>query len=444
MDGRTKNMTQREDFLKRFWKPYPAAPLGTRSILRNPQENQWVGGILSAKSRAQTGEFTLQVEGQGSVVLRRGRELCLLNETNRGLEPLSEWDAEVVLKEGDKVALRQDGDVIQVVLLAPQLQEVQPLPLTLDMARRWQKFLNSVRDYFSSQQFVEVQTPSLVVCPGYEPTLQPLACDVEINGEKWPRFLPTSPEIHLKKIMAHGWEEIFEIRSCFRDGETSPTHQPEFTMLEWYQSYVGLDGLADQLLGLIRHLNRQGFSVGESDIEFRFFTVAQVFRQTIGQVLTPLTTKRDLRQMLTERDLKFSPDDTWSDLFHRLWLEFVEPWIESQSEPLIISQFPPEQAALSRIGESGWAERVELYWRGLEIANGFHELNNPDEQVQRAQQDLQLRKQLGRKEIQNDVEFFKALYSGVPPCSGIAVGLERLFMALLNIKNIRCLKAFPY
>jgi elongation factor P--(R)-beta-lysine ligase len=131
-------------------------------------------------------------------------------------------------------------------------------------------------------------------------------------------------------------------------------------------------------------------------------------------------------------------------LFHRLWIESIDPWLAEQPEPIIVYNFPPSLAALSRLTADGWADRLEFYWRGLEIGNAFFELNDPAEQRRRFAADAVEKERLGRSPVAVDDDFLSALEAGMPPACGIAVGLERLFMAAQGVATIQEIKAFPY
>lgn len=310
---------------------------------------------------------------------------------------------------------------------------VPPTSYTEEKALAWANFLSVIRSWFHSEGLVEVSTPSLVVCPGLEPNLDPLAVDLQLGAEVRSLFLPTSPELHLKKLLASGWTDLFEIRSCFRDDEVTPLHQPEFTMLEWYRAYTPISQLREDLLGIISCLDQKGLVIGEIGSP-RTFSAKDLYREHCGIDLTPLTCLEELSQT---REL------TLNDALTRMWVEQVDPWLEQQKYPILVTDFHPCQAALARINNEGWADRLELYWRGLEIANGFNELNDPEEQHQRFLKDIEVRCLTGKKAVPLDSEFIEALEYGMPPAVGMALGLERLWMAAQKLNEISELKAFP-
>lgn len=420
-------MNKREQYLSEKWRRYPTLP-----------SDDWSGG-----------ELVLLETGDGGGVVRLSRQgkfteysAALLRLVTVGKGAETENPAEVLIP-GDKIAVRTLGDSLELALLSPCLKASPGHRLSPRAAVGWREFLKLVREYFEAENFIEVATPSLVVCPGTEPALDPLSVKVRTASGVLERYLPTSPELHLKKLLAQGWSRIFEIRSVFRDGETSPHHEVEFTMMEFYRAFEPLGAIVNDLSALISRLKAAGLVEGEME-EPRSVSIPDLFLRHFGFSLTPRTSPEELRALCAEHGIDKSPDDSWDDLFHRLWLAKIEPWLATLAYPVFVLNFPPSQASMARIGRDGWAERVELFWRGLEIANGFHELNDPDEQAKRFIQDLEEKRRLGKAPVTLDDEFMAALRSGMPPASGIAVGMERLFMAAQGIKRIQELKAFPY
>ena len=435
------SMDKRTEFLNQIWQPYSAAPPGAISLAQAAlkdglSRSLWLGGEILQLGRKGS-DFQILLGAQGQQREFFGHDFLLHLQTpqkNQNAKTLAGFD---FLRAGDKVILREVDGLIEGVLLAPSLTPLRPSPLTPEMARLWQDFLRDGRAHFTKRGFIEVSTPTLVPCPGFEPTLEPFVTELRFGRERQQLFLPTSPEIHLKKMLARGWSEIFEIRSCFRNDEFSPHHQPEFTMLEWYRSYCGLEQLQEDVRQLFQDLS------GKENLKFQTYSVADLFWQVLQFELKPSTQAPELLALANQKEMNLSANESLNDLFHCLWVQFIDPWLAEQDLPLFVTHFPPEQAALSRIGQDGWAERLEVYWCGLEIANGFHELNDPKEQRQRVQKDLLERKRLGRTPIAGDEDFLLALESGIAPGVGIAVGVERLFMAIHGINEISRLKAFP-
>ena len=378
--------------------------------------------------------WVVELRHQGQLIASSAVSLCLSGSAE---EPGD------VLRPGDKIAIKGNDALLELVLLSPCVVPWNSHRLGFAEAEGWRNFLNLVRGFFQDGGFLEIATPSLVVCPGTEPSLDPLAVSLRTGSRTEQRYLPTSPELHLKKFLAQGWNRIFEIRSCFRDGEHSNHHQIEFTMMEFYRAFEGLEAIEKDLESLLERMNRAGLVLGGLQ-SCRRYTVADLFKNSFDFELRADTTAAELGSLCARTAIASHHSDSWNDLFHRLWLERIEPWLGAQDFPIFVGSFPPTQAALARIGADGWAERVELFWRGMEIANGFHELNDPAEQQRRFMHDLDEKQKLGKVKIPLDEDFMNALLSGMPPASGIAVGLERLFMAARKIERIQSLKAFPY
>ncbi|MEM7647347.1 MAG: amino acid--tRNA ligase-related protein, partial [Pseudomonadota bacterium] len=196
------------------------------------------------------------------------------------------------------------------------------------------------------------------------------------------------------------------------------------TMLEWYRSYVGLEAIQQELEELIQFLSG-------SPIPFRKATVADLFLQFTSYQLTPDTSREELSIWARELGLDQHPSDDWNDLFFRIFMEKVEAQIGS--EPLFVYDFPSQQASLSKVVE-GWSQRFELYWGGMELANAYLEVNDPQQNQDRFEKEANNRRASGKEISPFDEEYFRLLNQGMPPASGIAVGLDRLW-AVLNSKN---------
>ena len=302
--------------------------------------------------------------------------------------------------------------------------------------------MDVVKKYFRDKGFIETPTPSLVECPGLEPVLEPFATILSVGECQRELFLSTSPELHLKKLLAQGWSEIFEVKSCFRNGELSPYHQPEFTMLEWYRAYDSLDSVAYDVRCLISELNEKGFILGSVG-DFQQRSVSQLFLEYTDLKLTPLTTRDELIEYCHYISQPVDEGDTWDDIFHLIFIARIEAHL-GKAGPEFIYNFPASQAALAQINGTGWADRFEFYWRGIEIGNAFNELLDPVEQRERFKEEMALREQMGRTKVPIDEEFMEALERGIPPCAGMAVGLERLFLACQDIDELGKLRLFPF
>lgn len=404
---------QRQKYLSEVWQAYPAMPTDVEFAGR-------VTGIT---------DDVLQIDGRNFI---RGENGSLATE-----ELLD------ILMPGDIVCGSQVAG-LHCVLLAPCLN---PLGIPIGLAKRellekWSLFLTHIKAFFVNDGFLEIQTPSLVENPGTEPTLDPFATALEIGTKiKHELYLPTSPELHLKKALSMGYRKIFEIKPCFRNGEITETHEPEFMMLEWYRAYANLDQIREDLKALIREMALAAGAHSEFRLHSR--SISELFFEYLQFNLTPRTTAQELFQLCQTKELPADPAWSFDDLFHYLFVTVIEPQLETD-EPLFVYDYPPSQAALARLTKDGWGDRFELYWKGLELCNAFHELNDPIEQRARAKEDQEKKLSLGKPTQNLDEDFFLALESGLPPSAGIALGLERLFMALHDVSEIEALKLFSY
>jgi lysyl-tRNA synthetase class 2 len=404
----------RDNFLSHTWPKYP--PL--------PQQPGLQWGRLASGC---------------TILVRTGQQIVIAIETlewsdvtGTDVRPLE------ILMDGDIIAIWQEDSVHHVQLLVPCRGTAVAMTTTLHTSQQWHIFVRAVREYFHQQNFLETPTPTLVTSPGSEPFLDPFVTELTLGSVRRRYFLPFSPEFHLKKLLTLGWESVFEIRSCFRNNELGPTHQPEFWMAEWYRAGSDLRHIQTDVEHLI-HAAAQALEM-PSPPPLQFTTMAELFYQTFDFHLTPQTTRDELRNLAESQHIAYAADDSWDDLFFRLFLEKIERGL-GFTGPLVVSDYPPSQAALARLNERGWADRCEVYWRGLELANGFHELNDPDEQERRFNEELRLRGE--RTPIALDPEFLQALHYGLPPSAGIALGLERFFMALTGLTHLEQVRLFP-
>lgn len=377
--------------------------------------------------------------------------ICFINRTSAGLElelirdqkrhtvhfsqppPYSDF-----LIEGDIVAVPTSEEII---LLAPQKVILSNRKFNKDLLQKWMLYQDELRIFFRDQGFLELKTPGLVSCPGTEPSLDVFATVLQVGSRRQKLYLPTSPELHLKKALALGAEKIFEIAAVYRNGEITERHQPEFFMLEWYRAYDNLENIKSDVEKLIFAL-AQKLQV-QPPKKVRSLSVAELFKIYCDFDFRPETTLEELRVLAHKLGVDVHSAESIDDYFFLIFMEKIESQL-SGDELLFVEKYPPYQAALARLTSDGWGDRFEVYWKGLELANAFHELNDPDVQRLRSAEDLAKKKDLGKEAVELDVEFFQALEAGMPPSGGIALGVERLFMALMGVKTISDLRLFPY
>lgn len=312
---------------------------------------------------------------------------------------------------------------------------------TLDVLRLRARFNRLVREFFHARDVLEVETPAMSLAGNTEPNIASflLAFSGRTDGAPRTRWLRTSPEFALKRLLAAGVGDCYELGRVFRNGEAGGRHNPEFTMLEWYR--VGWDHL--RLLDETVELVRAALALVGRDAAPVLTTFRDLYWQQLQ--LDPLTAGIDiLRNALG--DVKIDPDgltrDDWLDLLmtHRLQPAFAHDRL------LAVHDWPASQAALARIRDDDppVAERFELYLGPLELANGYHELCDAAEQRARFERDAVVRAQRGLPAIPMDAALLAALDHGMPPCAGVAVGVDRLLMALTGTEKIADVLAFGF
>jgi len=355
-----------------------------------------------------------------------------------------EWKGEKPsLKEGDLLVC--EGEVVGGVLECTHVSWLRHVHRPYrsfgdpQFLKQWESFVSHVRCFFKSKEFLEVRTPTLVPCPGMEPHLLPFETTWVLGQQKKTFFLPTSPEFHLKKLLSSGVDRLFEFKDSFRNGELGEHHQPEFLMLEWYRSFSGIEAIQEDLKDLISSLSKTFL---KKELKIECTTMEELFQNHLDFLLRVSTSQEELMALAHRVGLgdSLSAQDTWDDVFFKIFINKIEPQFKNRA--LLVAKFPPSQAALATLTEDGWAHRFEFYWNGLEIANAYNELTDAQEQRLRFQKDQKLQKELGRAPLDIDEELLEALEIGLPPCGGIALGMERLYMALFSVKRIQEVRAF--
>jgi lysyl-tRNA synthetase class 2 len=302
-----------------------------------------------------------------------------------------------------------------------------------------------MRLWFVREGFVEVETPILQVAPGAEVHLQGFATDWETpdGEEELERWLHSSPEFAMKKLLAGGVPKLFQFARVFRNAEGSALHHPEFTMLEWYRAGPGVEGgyetiMADcaMLLALTgaKELTWEGKTCDPAATPERL-SVAQAFERHAG--VDVLATVGDAERLARAAGIAQHDGDSWDDVFFRIMFNKIEPRL-GMGRPTILCEYPISMAALARAkpGDPRVAERFELYCCGVELANAFGELTDPAIQRQRLEADMDEKERLYGLRWPVDEDFLAALEHGLPPCAGIALGFDRLVMLVTGAPHI--------
>ena len=318
--------------------------------------------------------------------------------------------------------------------------------------------LELVRVFFASRGFVEWQTPRLVSSPGLEVHLQGFVTHyLNDRGHSQRCYLPTSPEFSLKKALCAGLERIYEICRCFRNGgEAGPLHQCEFTMLEWYRAFADYQAIMADVeeLGIylkdeLDHTDSRRFRGKKIDWRPPWIrtSVQEVFSRYCSINLEKGVEDLEYFQTEAQRLLgERAPEaQDFDSLFFQLFLSFIEPHLGLE-KPEILYDYPIGMAALAacKPGQPTFSERFEVYVGGVELANAFTELNDPVEQEKRFQDALRKKRRQGYPEVPIDRQFLRELGYGMPPAAGIALGVERLLMALTGSEHIDDLFFLPH
>jgi lysyl-tRNA synthetase class 2 len=317
------------------------------------------------------------------------------------------------------------------------------------------KILAEIRGFFASRGFLEVETPTLVALPGMEPHLDPFVSRlVRHDGAVFEGHLITSPEYAMKKLLAGGAERIFEIAKCFRNGEPwDGSHNPEFTMIEWYRAnadYLSLmadtEELAASVAAAVTGSPRIRFGGRDIDLTppWTRMSVKEAMAKYAGIDLDrAIDDPAWFRDEAAAKGCTLTAEDSWDDVFFKIFLRDVEPKL-GVDRPLILHEYPRSMAALARMkpGDSRYAERFEAYCGGLELANAFSELNDAAEQRRRLEEERDLREKMGRHGYGIDEAFLEAV-GQMPPSAGIALGVDRLVMLVTDAPTIRDVLFFP-
>jgi len=294
------------------------------------------------------------------------------------------------------------------------------------------QMLADIRAWFSQLNVLEVETPVLSRAGNSDPNIQSMSVDSTTR-----RYLRTSPEYAMKRMLAAGFRDIYELGRVFRASEKGRFHNPEFTLLEWYRCGLNYLDLAGEVAALIRHCGHGQFD----DWPEQRWTYRNIFVAQTG--LDPFRcTESDLSEAAAERGIRAG------SLTHQEWLdlilsEVIEPNLPGETIT-VIHDFLPEQAALARIrpDDPPVAERFEVYLGQMELANGYQELTDSNEQLARFEKERKNREARGEETAPIDLKLISALRQGLPEYSGVALGVDRLLMTLLKLEHMDAVLAF--
>jgi lysyl-tRNA synthetase class 2 len=331
--------------------------------------------------------------------------------------------ARVIGRENE--ALRAHVEIVGAGREGP---ETVRLRTRAHLLRRRAELLAAVRSFFEARGYLEVETPIAVPSPGLD-----IHLDAVPAGS---RFLITSPEYQMKRLLVGGLPRIFQMVRCFRQGEVGARHNPEFTMLEWYRAYSEIDAMIEETEALIVHVAKAARGRAEL-VADRIVELAPPFERL------PIATAFARHGHISEdAALALATED--EERFFRIMVEEIEPAL-AEGPPVVLTEWPASQASLARKkpGDPRVAERFEIVIAGVELCNGFGELVDPGEQRARFLADQAERRRRGLPVYPIDTRFVDALEEGMPPSSGNALGLDRLIALALGQKTIGDVLAFP-
>lgn len=316
----------------------------------------------------------------------------------------------------------------------------------METLRRRARMLERLRAYFLEHGVLEVETPVLSSAATPDPALASLT--TRYTGPLYPHgqafYLQTSPEFAMKRLLAAGSGSIYQVCKVFRDGESGRLHNPEFTMLEWYRTGFSHHQLMAEVEALVSYCIEDTILLKTSER----LSYQEAFQRHLQ--LDPHTATAQEFAEVARRHEIHPPDDLFAHHDVAIWRDLllthlIEPHL-GQGRLTFLHDFPASQASLARVrpGHPPLAERFELYWQGIELANGFHELADPAEQRIRFERQQHARVANGLPALPLDEHLLAALANGLPDCSGVALGFDRLVMLASGARHLDEVIAFPW
>ena len=309
----------------------------------------------------------------------------------------------------------------------------------IDAAHRRAAILKKIRAFFEKRNILEIDTPIMSYSNVTDPNIECISV-APLAGDDHQYHLHSSPELNMKRLLAGGFPDIYQICKVFRDNEYSSRHQPEFTIIEWYRKNYDLTKIMNETIEFIEMIIKTSRTISNPN----FLSYHEIFFQTLG--VNPLSTTTKKLAKIANENLNLSTSlnmdrDQWLDL---LMVNCITPKIPSD-RLTIIYHYPASQAVLAKICRKNnkVAERFEVFFGSLELANGYAELTNFKEQQRRFKSDQLTRKSRELTSKTPDIKYAAAMKSGLPECSGVAVGLDRLMMIDLKVSDINSTQHFP-
>lgn len=440
------------------------------------------------KSREELVDLNKLVKVAGRIMGIRGRFIVLQDMTGRIQAYIQKdapyeketdsWDIGDIIGVEGYVRKSRTGDLfIRMRLSVPPLlltKSLRPLPekfhgLT-DVEKRYRqrhldlimneatrkvfatrtRIIQCLRDFLIARRFVEVETPMMQSIPGGA-TARPFV--THHNALDMPLYMRVAPELYLKRLVAGGMERVFEINRSFRNEGLSTRHNPEFTMLEFYQAYADYRDLMDLTENILRELcdralKTTAIKYGDEEYDFGEPFARMTLRESILHfnpqlTATNLDNLEDLREFSEQAGIEVKDGYGLGKLHMQIFEKTVE---DNLRRPTFITAFPTEVSPLARANDADPAvtDRFEFFVGGREIANGFSELNDPEEQARRFRAQAKEKDAGDEEAMHYDEDYIQALEYGLPPTAGEGIGIDRLVMLLTDSQTIRDVVLFPY
>ena len=313
----------------------------------------------------------------------------------------------------------------------------------MQQLRQRAQLLACLRQFFAERDVLEVETPLLCRATGTDPNLDFFSSRFHCSPQDKTLFLQTSPEFAMKRLLAAGSGSIYQICKAFRNGEAGRYHNPEFTILEWYRVGFNLQRLMDEVASLLVSV----LPPVMPRLSVKQVSYQQLFSQLTG--LDPLNFNRDEYRRFADAKGYMEADQICGD-DHALWLDFLFSHCVQNNMPThtvcLVHEYPAIQSSLARVhpNDSRVVERFEVFIDGVEMGNGFFELSDAAEQESRFDREIEYRRLQGLAGVEKDHLLLDALKAGLPDCSGVAIGLDRLLMLISGCNSIEQVLAFPF
>ena len=321
-------------------------------------------------------------------------------------------------------------------------------PESLEVFKKRSQIITAIREYFIDNEYQEVETPMMHSILGGA-AAKPFA--THHNALDMDLYLRIAPELYLKRLMVGGIEKVFEINRNFRNEGLSTKHNPEFTMLEYYTAYADYNDQMSFIEDLLKVVSEKVLGTSKIEQDGTSYDFSKSFerislKDSVAQKLSTEPTSLDNRDFLLETAKKYKIEDLDDLSDGKILFELFEELVEEElMHPTFVTGYPKDVSPLSRSSDDdpSVVDRFELFIGGKEIANGFSELNDPDDQADRFREQVEQKSKGDEEAMEFDSDYVEALEYGLPPCAGVGIGIDRLVMLLTGAKSIRDVLLFP-